>query len=301
MPSSPFTPEALSKKYTIALDALYQIAATCYPLARLNEAQRVIRLSLQLLESGESGESGSPDRLKLLLLYGKVLVVDLLPSRQSADPLFAIAHDAKQAADTLQDQQGIADALSLLGQAHLFATIAASLQRGEFPNSPREQGKYDEAFAYQQQALDLRETLHDTRGISESHFFLGNIYQFWQQYDQAREHFALAYQIAEQYGHSYEKTEPARHLALLALNDGDPDQALAHALDALAQRESANFKPYLPLDHLLLHSIYLAQGDITHAHHHMQQASAIAEEIGHPEIVSSILKAEESMQQSSQQ
>jgi tetratricopeptide (TPR) repeat protein len=258
--------EALSKYYTVALDALYEIAAANYTLARLNDAQHVLRLSLQLLETGEARPQ---DRLKLLLLYGKVLIVDLMLNHQDTEPLFSIVQDAKQAADALHDQQGIADALSLLGQAHLFTTVSASLKRGEFPNSPREEGKYDTAFAYQQQALDLREALHDTRGISESHFLLGNVYQFWQQYDLAREHFTQAYQIAEQSGHPYEKTEPARHLALLALNGGELDQALTYALQALTLRVAANFKPFLPLDHLLLRSIYLAQSDTTNAHFHM--------------------------------
>ncbi|HEY4388186.1 MAG TPA: tetratricopeptide repeat protein [Ktedonobacteraceae bacterium] len=289
MQSLPLTPEALSKHYTTAFDALYEIAASYYTLGRLHDAQRLLHLSLQLLEAGEAQ---SQDRLKLLLLYGKVLIVDHLLSRQDAGLLFSTVRDARQTADTLQDQQGIADALSLLGQAHLFATLVASLKRGEFPDSPRDQGKYDEAFAYQQQALKLREALHDTRGISESLFFIGNVYQFWQQYDQAQEYFAKAYELAEQHGHPYEKTEPARHLALFALNRGDLEQALTYARQALTFREAASFKPFLPLDHLLLRSIYQMQGDTTNAQFHLQRASAIASEIGHPEIVSSILEAE---------
>ncbi|HTK07156.1 MAG TPA: tetratricopeptide repeat protein [Ktedonobacteraceae bacterium] len=294
MQSLPLTPETMRKHYTTALDALYEIAASYYMLGRLHDAQHLLHLSLQLLES----EDAQPQhRLKLLLLYGKVLIASLLLSRQDADLLFSIVQDAKQTADALQDQQGIADALSLLGQAHLFATIVASLKRGEFPDSPRDQGKYTEAFAYQQQSLELREALHDTRGISESLFFIGNVYQFWQHYDQAQEHFAKAYALAEQHGHSYEKTEPARHLALFALNRGDLEQALTYARQALTFREAASFKLFLPLDHLLLRSVYQAQGDTTSAQFHLQQASAIAEEIGHSEIVSSILKAE-SMQAS---
>jgi tetratricopeptide (TPR) repeat protein len=285
MQSSVSTYEDLTKHYTIAIDALCEIARSYFALGRSNDAQHLLQTSLHLLEASEVKPQ---HRLKLLLLYGQVLVVDHLLTRGDADLLFSTILQAKQLAEGAQDQQGIADALSLLGQAHYFAAVVASLKSGASPDSPQGQGKYDEALAYQQQALELREALHDTRGVSESYFQIGVVYERWQQYDQAQAYYTQARQIADQYGHLFEKTEPARHFTLHALRKGNLDQALTLGLQALSLREEARFKPYLPLDHLLLRDIYLAKGDTANAQFHTEIASALAEEMGLKTLVSSM-------------
>ncbi len=272
MQSSASTYEEFTKHYTIAIDALCEIARAYTDLGRVGDAQHLLRTTLQLTE--EASEVEPQDRLKLLLLYAKVLIVDQLFTHRDTDLLFSTILHAKQIAEAAHDQQGRADALSLLGQAHYFATVFNS----SILDSP--QGKYDEALAYQQQALELREALHDTRGISESHFCIGNVYERWQQYDLAQQHYTKARQVAEESGHLYEKTEPSRHLAMLALNKRDLDQALTYALQALSFREAARFRPFLPLDHLLLSSIYLAKGETANALLQAQKASALAEELG---------------------
>jgi tetratricopeptide (TPR) repeat protein len=285
MQSSVSPYEDLTKHYTTAVDALYEIARAYYTLGRSGDAQHLLRTSLHLLEASEVKPQ---HRLKLLLLYGQVLVVDHLLTRGDADLLFSTILHAKQIAEAAHDRQGIADALSLLGHAHYFTTVVASLKSGASPDSPQGQGKYDEALAYQQQALELREALHDTRGVSESYFQIGVVYERWQQYDQAQECYTKARQIAEQSGHPFEKTEPARHFALHALRKGNLDQALTLALQALELREEARFKPYLPLDHLLLRDIYLAKGEMANAQLHTEIASAIASEMGLKTLVSSM-------------
>jgi hypothetical protein len=89
-------------------------------------------------------------------------------------------------------------------------------------------------------------------------------------------------------GHLFEKTEPTRHFAIHVLRQANLDQALTLALQALALREEAGFKPYLPLDHLLLRDICLAKGDTANAQFHTKIASAIAEEMGLKMLVSSM-------------
>jgi tetratricopeptide (TPR) repeat protein len=285
MRSSESTHEEITQYYTTAIDALCEIGREYYTLGRLGDAQHLLRTSLQLLEASEV----KPEpRLKLLLLYGQVLIVDHLLTRGNADLLFSTILNAKQIAEAVHDQHGIADALSLLGQAHYFTTVVTSVKSGASPDSPQGQGKYEEALVYQQQALELREALHDTRGVSESYFQIGVVYERWQQYDQAQAYYMKARQIAEQSGHPFEKTEPARHFAIHALRKGNLDQALTLALQALELREEARFKPYLPLDHLLLRDIYLAKSDTVNAQLHSEMASAIASEMGLKTLVSSM-------------
>lgn len=277
--------DKLTSYYTVMTDALYEIVKTYLYRGRLIDAQRIMQASQPLLEGGEVAQR---DRLKLLLLEGRVLIVEQLLGRGEPDRLFAIVQRAKESANELGEQLSIADALNLLGQAHYFTTITALLKSGQPVNVAQEEGKFAEAFRYHQQALQMREALNDTRGLSESHFQLGSVYERWGQAEQAVEHYRQASQIAEQHDYRYEKVEPVRHLALHALMTGDLDQALKYGQRALVLREEAGFKPYLPLDHLLLSSIYQARGETVSAQQHMQQATALAEEIGYPQLVSAV-------------
>jgi tetratricopeptide (TPR) repeat protein len=179
----------------------------------------------------------------------------------------------------------------LLGQAHCNATTIAIVKSGALPFGTQDQGKYEEALAYQHQALRLQEALHDTRGISESHFCIGLVYQFWQQNELAREHFTRAIQVAEESGYVLEQAEPNRHLTVDALFKGDLEAALTYALRALSFREAGGFRPYQPLDHLSLWDIYQKIGDTAKAQFHLQQASTLAEEMGLSTLVSSVINS----------
>jgi tetratricopeptide (TPR) repeat protein len=284
MQVSVLTNEELTQRYTTAIDAFSEIARSYFFLGRLGDALLVLDTSLRLREVREVAQK---DRLKLLLLYGKILTVDHLIHRGDTDLMFSTILQAQQIAESTQDRQGLADALSLLGQAHTNATTIATVKSGALPFGTRGQGKYEEALAYQQQALGLQEALHDTRGISESHFGIGLVYQFWQQNDMAREHFIRAIQVAEESGHVLEQAEPNRHLTIDALFRGDLETALTHAKLALSFREAAGFRPYQPFDHLTLRDIYLQKGDTAQVQFHMQEASALAEEMGFATLVSS--------------
>jgi tetratricopeptide (TPR) repeat protein len=279
------TDDKLPSHYTAMIDSLYEIVKTYFYRGRLVDAQHIIQASQLLLEAGEVVQR---DRLKLLLLYGRVLIVEQLLERGEPDRLFAAVQQAKESADELGDQLYIADALNLLGQAYYFTTITELLKSGQPVNVLREEGKFAEAFRYHQQALQMRKALNDARGMSESHFQRGSVYERWGQVEQAVEHYRQASQLAEQHDYRYEKVEPVRHLALHALMTGDLDQALSYGQRALLLREEAEFKPYLPLDHLLLSSIYQARGDADNAQQHMQQAAALAKEIGYPQLVSAV-------------
>ena len=277
--------DKLTLCYTSVIDSLYEIVKIYLYRGQLVDAQRIMQASQPLLEVGEVAQR---DRLKLLLLYGRVLIVEQLLGRGEPDRLFAAVQQAKESADELGDQLSIADALNLLGQAHYFSTITKLLKSGQPVNVAQEEGKFAEAFCYHQQALQMREALNDTRGMSESHFQLGSVHERWGQAEQAVEHYRQASQLAEQYDYRYEKVEPVRHLALHALMTGKLDQAVRYGQRALALREEAGFKPYLPLDHLLLSSIYQARGETASAQQHMQQAAALAEEIGYPQLVATV-------------
>ncbi len=275
----------------MAIDQLCEIASAYYFLGRLGDAQQLLRASLQLLDAREATPQ---QRLKLSLLYGQVLIVDHFLTRGDAEPMFSTILGAKQLAETTCDRRGIADATSLLGQAHYFAAVVESRKQGTPLTSAPGQGKYDQALAYQQQALELREALHDTRGISESLFQIGVVYERWQQHERALECYAQARQIADQHGHAFRRpSQPA--MSRFMRCGRDLEQALPPALEALALREEARFRPYQPLDHLLIYDVYLARGDTEQAQQHARRATEIAEELGHQAMVAAYLKATRSV------
>lgn len=297
MPSSFFTTN-ISKPYTTAIDALCEIAHTSFFRGTFDHALHVLSASLRLIEGGEVAQK---DQLKLLLLYGKVLIVHHLLFRGESTLMFSTIFQAQQLAAAIEDQQALADALGLLGEAHCNATTVEIIQRGGLPFGTQGQGKYEEALSYQQQALRLREALHDTRGMSESLFCIGLIYQFWQQHELAREHFLHALEIAETAGHVLEQAEPQRHLTIDALFKGDLEGALSHAKRALSSREAAGFRPYQPLDHLTLRDIYQKLGDTARAQFHLQQASTLATELGLFTLVSSTISVTDATAYSKEQ
>ena len=270
------THDEFSRRYATAIDAACEIAHAYFYLGRLADAQHVLRSMLHLIEIGEVMPQ---DHLKLLLVYGQILTTDHFLNDTDTDLMFTTLLQARQIAEACEDQQGLADALSTLGQAHYFATLMERRRSGASTNSPQDQGQYTEALMYQQQALELREALHDTRGQAESHFYIGIVYERWQQREQALEHYMKALEIAEQAGYVFEKSEPTRHLTWDAFLRGDLDQAVIYGKQALSLREAANFKPHLPFDHLLLSNIYLAKGDKANALHHAQSAAVLASEI----------------------
>ena len=153
MQPSVFTNDDFTRHYTTAIDALCEIARSYFFLGRLSDALHVLRMSLHMVEVGEVAQK---DRLKLLLLSGKILTVDHLLHRGETDLMFSTILQAQQIAEATQDQQGLADALSLLGQAHCNATTVTIVKSGALPFGTRGQGQYEEALAYQQQALDLQ-------------------------------------------------------------------------------------------------------------------------------------------------
>jgi tetratricopeptide (TPR) repeat protein len=277
MPTSILKQEEFSQRYAVVIGACCELAQAYFYLGRVADAQHLLRTLLQLIEASEAKPH---DRLKSLLLLGEILTIDHFLNDTDATLLFEPLLQARQIAETVPDKQGLANALSLLGQAHYFVTLVTRVNTGASPNSPQDQGHYNEAFTYQQHALQLREALNDSRGQAESHFHLGVVYERWRQGDLAVAHYAQALQIAEQAGHLFERCEPTRHLAWNALWKGDLEAALTYAKRALSLREAAGFRPYLPFDHLLLSDIYRKQEDEPNALLHVEVGSALAREVG---------------------
>ncbi|HLJ32179.1 MAG TPA: tetratricopeptide repeat protein, partial [Ktedonobacteraceae bacterium] len=141
--------------------------------------------------------------------------------------------------------------------------------------------EYERALEYIQQALDRRVTLGDERGISESLFYIGLIYQNGDQPDneKAFDYFTRSFHIAEEHAYKLEASYAARHIASILGERGEVEQALPYALRSLALREEIGLKRYLPPSHGLVGEIYLRQQNIERALFHQQRAYELAQEM----------------------
>ncbi|CAG7654786.1 tetratricopeptide repeat protein [Paenibacillus allorhizosphaerae] len=270
--------EEINEQYAAAIEPMCRIAWSYFKTGRSTDARRLLRNALELVAS-----DAQQLRLKLLLLEGKILALEYVITNEDADHMFAILQEATRLAHEASDREQMANALSLLGTAHYFADLNTSVSVVDTG------GKYREALDYQQQALQLRNAVGDTRGICESLFHIGTVYERWQQHEKAIEHYTESFELADRTGCLYEKTEPTRHFAYHAMMKGDLDQALHYAHRALALRQQTGFMPYEPLDHLLLCDIYLKLGKFEQAQSHAQKAYEIAEQLGYKRTIASAL------------
>jgi tetratricopeptide (TPR) repeat protein len=265
MTQSTNSSHSISDHFTSVIYSLCEIAELYYYLAKLDEAVELLKNGLQLTSAKEMQPR---DRIKITLQYGRVLIANYFLTNKDFDLALATALDAKQLAETADYEKGIADALSLIGQAHYCKVLNSGA------------GDYEEALTYFQQALSLREKLHDTRGISEALFHSGLTYEQRNLTDKARGCYTEALQFADLYNHKLEKSYALRHLAGLVAAKGDLDAALNYALTSLALREEIGFRVYLPHSHILVGDIYLQRDDSENALINYQNAQALAEEIG---------------------
>lgn len=263
------------------VEALIDTASRDLSDGRLTQARLVLEPALPKTESPAlpptdvDGGGGQESRLRALILFGRILVVHHLVARAySADQLNAVGERALQIAQSLDDANHLAAALELRGQAGYVTHVVDCLRRGASLYAVPGDGQYDQVCDDHVRALGLRRELNDTRGISESLFAVGLMHERWRQFDRAQTCYREAYGLAEQGGHAFEMTEPARHVAIQAYRDRDLDEALTLARRALSLREASGFRPYQPLDHLLIKDIALAQGDLELARHHVRQANA---------------------------
>ncbi|MET3849662.1 tetratricopeptide repeat protein [Paenibacillus sp. OAE614] len=267
----------LGGRFNNAITELVEITTAYFWNGRSKEALHILNQLLPITGICEAQHL----RLPILLQLGKIQANEYVYTNAEPEPMFSILNEARLLAEQSNDRKGLADALSSLGTAHYFVELNAS---STIENTT---GQYREALNYHEQALQLRVELQDNRGISESYFQIGTVYERWQKKEMALNYYAQAARIAEEHHFPLEQSEPARHFAFHAFQSGDLDEALRFAQHALFMRETAGFKPHLPLDHLLLSDIYLKRGQIETARQHAETATRLGEEMGYLRTVSS--------------
>lgn len=262
----PHFPASATIHYTALIQSVCDIAEAYLYEGKMEESIHILNISEQLAQAKEVAPR---DTMKLLLQKSNVLVMNYFLTNSDFDGILSAIVRAQQAAEAANDEQGRADALQLLGEAYYYQ----SLNNGAY--------QYEQALAYCQQALDRRVTLNDERGISESLFYIGLIYQNGDTPDieKACEYFTRAFHIAEEDGYKLEESYAARHIASILGERGELEQALTYALRSLTLREEIGFKRYLPPSHGLVGEIYLRQQNFEQALFHQHRAYQLAQEM----------------------
>ena len=255
---------SIAQEYTALIQSACVLSESYYYLGRLDDAIKVLAAVMSLLAMDEVRQK---DQIQLLLQYGKILIKRrYLVEQEDADILPTLLR-ARQMAELLKDEQFTANALDLIGQAYFYDTMSSS------------EMDFDTPLAYFQQALELREEVHDKHLVSESLFYIGLIYENKDQLDKAQASYTEALQVAEKHGYNAEQSFPVRHLGLIYLEQGDLDKAKQYLIESLSLREAVGFKLYFPYSHIAVGNVCVAQNDLNEALTHYQKAYVLAQEM----------------------
>ncbi|HEY7350115.1 MAG TPA: tetratricopeptide repeat protein [Ktedonobacterales bacterium] len=270
MTASDASLDRLIEDYQTAIGAVCEIAEAYYRLGKLDAALTALQAGALLLEDAAEEQRLDDSRAKLLLQQGKLLVTKGFYANSGYEAAASTLLRAQGLATSIGDEGGSADALQLLGQAAYNKTVHGS------------EGDYTQALDYFQQALARREKLEDRRGIAESLFYIGLIHERWQQPGEAESYYTRALAIAQESGYQIEQSYALRHLAGLAQEAGDLEKTLTLFTESLTLREGAGYKILLPLSHIAVGDVLLAQQHLPQATTHYQVAYAIAQELDTP-------------------
>jgi tetratricopeptide (TPR) repeat protein len=204
-------------------------------------------------------------RLRIALAQGKVFTDLVFHANRGYDEAVATLNAARALAARLDDERLAITALDLTGSADYYRVLQAG---------GRDYGSALEQFKI---ALARREAFGDTRGVAESLFHVGLIHERLEQYVEALDFYRRSYTLARDRSHLLEQSYAARHLGGRAQETGDLGTALAYFRESLALRQEVGYTLLLPLAHLALGEVMLAQNNADGAAREYEQAHTLAQ------------------------
>jgi tetratricopeptide (TPR) repeat protein len=271
MSSASSTTENTRKPRTTFITALYALTETYLRVGKRQDALHLLNANRDFLE-GDTREHA-----EFLLNYGRVLTADAMSTNRTLDQVNSLLLQAKSLAEQSADEYLLADILDALGEVYYVKGHKVSAEEGD----------YEKGLVYFQQALALREKLHDEYGLSRSSLNVGRMQQNLEQLEAARAAIERAYERAIRQQRVDVQAEALQHLASL---NTDSDAALQQVAEVIALREQAGLRGVLVHSYLMRAELYHAQGNLTKAREYYQQCMSVAEETAQPQsTVSSLL------------
>jgi len=265
MPISTPSLETITSQYTQVIDALCDIAETYHTLGRQEDAVALLKTGMSL--SGD--ETALQVQAKLLTSYGKQLTASMFRTSRTADEALSVLTKAREIAESLQDEHLLASVLYELGETYFV--------RGH--KMTGEDSDYDTSLIYFQQALALREALHDEKNMPQSLLGVGRMYQNIGQNEAAQLYIERALQSAEQQQDKAIQGEATNHIAILKAGQDDIEGAIQLVRVAITIREQAGLAAEVPYSYLTLAELYMADGKSKEALATYQQCYALAEQV----------------------
>lgn len=132
-----------------------------------------------------------------------------------------------------------------------------------------------------ERALTHRERVGDPRGVAESLFHVGLVYDVIRRdYDRARDYHQRAYDIALEAGDQVTASYAIRHLGFAHLHADEVDRAEAALADSLRLREEAGFVPGIAFALMALAHVSRRKGNADGALAYLARSRRILETLG---------------------
>jgi tetratricopeptide (TPR) repeat protein len=222
---------------------------------------------IHLIENELSNEN----RIILRLEKAKILFNKHLFEYDNFDRLLAEMKEIEADVRVLNNKKILADYLDLYGWG-----LSLSLM---FSDS-----SYDDCLKYFQEALKLREEISDMRGISDSLFHIGLVYERRRD-DEEKKHayeiYRRGYKIADEGSYKLEKSHLARHLGYYFRETGNLEKALRFFKESLALRSEIGFKIWIGSACQTVASVYARMNDYRNALKYFRSATELLEKTGY--------------------
>lgn len=183
-------------------------------------------------------------------------------------------HVALDCALRFAEASGDASLLGVAWDSKGMAEHAHFLNNGRFQESEHE-------LEFFERGLTLREQAGDARGLAESQFHLGLVYQVVRGDSKASEpYFERSYALAKEANDAVMQSYAIRHIAFVRGDGGDVSGAVAGLEESLALREQAGFRPGVAMALFSLAEAQAIQGRRDEARAHLIAAREILDELG---------------------
>jgi len=133
------------------------------------------------------------------------------------------------------------------------------------------EGEYEKALEYYQNYLSMVSELGYNHSILYGHKKIGEIHLKLDQLEKANPHIQKAYEMATDYNYTWELTNICLLYAELMNKEGNSQQALVYARQALDYFPTSSSKRKLASIHQTLSDIYKDNGKIDLAYYHLKQ------------------------------
>jgi|GEM_PF-5425390 tetratricopeptide (TPR) repeat protein len=262
----------LEQSYRELIGSIYSVSEFLLYQGKFDDALRVLNSDiLKFIE--EKGEL--KDWLLIQTQLAKVILHKGLLNNSDFNTPRQILLEVKAKVKHLNDKSFSADVEDLYGWSFVYQYLFSS-------------SSYDEALEYFERGLKLREEVADTRGIAESIFHIGILFQKRAEIDpknqadmdKAFEYYQRAYSLLQNSDYKLEKAYATRHLGFIHRYRRELDKALSYYEQSLALRQEIGLEIFFAPSHHAIGQVYYEMNQLEKALDSYQTACLFAEKVG---------------------